>query len=264
MKPVPACTPHPVVFVGAGPGSADLITLRGARALEQATVVLYDALTDPALRAHAPDAHWVDVGKRGFGHATAQARINALLVQYAQAGEQVVRLKGGDPSVFGRLEEELAALAEHELSFAVIPGVSAALAAAAASARPLTRRGAGRSVAWSTAMTAQNELKVGRRADTEVFYMASQQLAALGPQLMAAGWPADATVCAVSRAGWPDARVSEHALHDLAQAGSLHAGRPTVVTVGIGAQAVRSAAASPPAPADCGASSITPSLALKF
>ena len=101
-----------VIFIGAGPGAADLITLRGARALAQADVVLFDALTDPLLREFAPKANWIHVGKRGFCDSVAQTQINALLVQSAQAGLCVVRLKGGDPSVFGRLEEELLALAQ--------------------------------------------------------------------------------------------------------------------------------------------------------
>ncbi len=84
-----------VVFVGAGPGAADLITVRGARALAHADVVLHDALTDPALRDLAPCATWIDVGKRGFCDSTAQARIDALLVQHARRGARVVRLKGG-------------------------------------------------------------------------------------------------------------------------------------------------------------------------
>ena len=226
--------PH-VVFIGAGPGSADLITVRGARLLSQAQVVLFDALTDPALREHAPQARWVDVGKRGFGHATGQAAINALLVQEAQTHAHVVRLKGGDPSVFGRLEEELQALAAHGIGFEVVPGVTAALAAAAHTARPLTRRGHGRSVSLTTAMTQLGVLQATRTADTEVFYMAGRQLGALAAKLMEAGWPADAPALVVSRAGWPDARVSEHRVADLANAESLHAGRPAVVTVGAGA-----------------------------
>ena len=100
-----------VVFVGAGPGAADLITLRGAKHLANANVVLFDALTDPALRSLAPQAKWVNVGKRGFDQATEQATINQLLVRMAQKHAVVVRLKGGDPSIFGRLEEELQALA---------------------------------------------------------------------------------------------------------------------------------------------------------
>jgi uroporphyrin-III C-methyltransferase len=234
-----------VVFVGAGPGSADLITVRGARRLAEADVVLFDALTDPALRDLAPNALWVDVGKRGFCHATGQARIDALLVHHARAQRTVVRLKGGDPSVFGRLEEELQALAAAGIECEVVPGVTAALAAAAHTQRPATRRGAGRSVALATAMTQQGALQAGRHADTEVFYMAGRQLGALARALRRAGWPADAPVCVVSRAGWPDAVASDHRLDELAAAAVLHAGRPTVVTVGVGAGALPRPSARP-------------------
>lgn len=228
----------PVVFVGAGPGAADLITLRGAQRLAQAEVVLHDALTDPALRAMAPQAQWLDVGKRGFCDSTGQARINALLVRHALAGRAVVRLKGGDPSVFGRLEEELLALAEAGVPSEVVPGITAALAAAATQQRPLTRRGAGRSVALTTAMTRSGELRAARSADTEVFYMAGRQLGALARRLQDAGWPADTPANVVSRAGWPDQIATDHRVGALAEAALLHAGRPTVVTVGVGAQAV--------------------------
>lgn len=228
----------PVVFVGAGPGAADLITLRGAHALAAAEVVLHDALTDPALRDLAPRARWVDVGKRGFCHATGQTRINALLVKHARAGVAVVRLKGGDPSIFGRLEEELEALSAAGIPAEVVPGVTAAIAAAAATQRPLTRRGRGRSVALATAMTREGDLHAERTADTEVFYMAGRQLPALARRLAAAGWAADTPVLVVSRAGWPDQIASDHRLATLAEASLVHSGRPTVVTVGVGATAV--------------------------
>jgi uroporphyrin-III C-methyltransferase len=228
-----------VVFIGAGPGVADLITLRGAQRLREAAVVLYDALTDPALRELAPQARWVDVGKRGFSHAMAQEAINAQLLEHARAASgPVVRLKGGDPSLFGRLEEELQCLQAAGIETEVVPGVTAALAAAAATQRPLTRRGSGRSVSLATAMTRTGALQVGRHADTEVFYMAGRQLSALAQALLDAGWPADAPVLAVSRAGWPDQQATEHRLQALAQGDPLaqpHAGRPTVVTVGAGA-----------------------------
>lgn len=227
-----------VIFIGAGPGAADLITLRGARCLAQADVVLHDALTDPALREYAPQARWIHVGKRGFCDSTGQAAINALLVKHARANALVVRLKGGDPSVFGRLEEELEALGAAGIAAEVVPGVTAALAAAADTRRPLTRRGSGRSVALSTAMTREGALRAGRTADTEVFYMAGKQLAALARRLSAAGWSADTPVSVVSRAGWPDVLHSAHHVADLATASLLHAGRPTVVTVGAGARAV--------------------------
>lgn len=229
-----------VVFIGAGPGDADLITLRGARRLAQADVVLFDALTDPALREMAPEARWIDVGKRGFCASTAQTTIDALLVRMAREHRCVVRLKGGDPSIFGRLEEELQALAAAGIECEVVPGVTAAIAAAAATQRPLTRRGSGRSVSLATAMTATPGagVQAGRHADTEVFYMAGRQLGALSRQLLRAGWPVDTPALVVSRAGSPDQVASEHSVGSLASASVLHAGRPAVVTVGAGARAV--------------------------
>ena len=224
-----------VVFIGAGPGAADLITVRGAARLRAADVVLFDALTDPALRELAPTARWINVGKRGFSDSAGQPTINALLVKHAQESAVVVRLKGGDPSVFGRLEEELEALAAAGIDCEVVPGVTAAMAAAAGSRRPLTRRGTGRSVSLATAMTREGEIQAGRCADTEVFYMAGKQLAALARKLLAAGWPGETPACVVSRAGWHDALQSEHRVDDLGGAAMLHAGRPTVVTVGAGA-----------------------------
>ena len=252
-----------VVFVGAGPGRGDLITLRGADRLRWAEVVLFDALADPALRSLAPQARWIDVGKRGFtgvahGRQRAssgadrgggQTAINALLVKHALDGRRVVRLKGGDPSVFGRLEEELEALAARGIDCEVVPGVTAASAAAAATRRPLTRRGVGRSVALTTAMTHDLDIAAGRHADSEVFYMAGKQLAALSRRLVDAGWPADTPALAVSRAGWPDETASQHCIETLAQATPVHSGRPTVVIVGVGAKPVDSssspAAAAP-------------------
>ena len=227
-----------VVFIGAGPGAADLITLRGAARLREADVVLFDALTDPALRELAPLARWVNVGKRGFADSTGQATISALLVKHAHESAMVVRLKGGDPSVFGRLEEELEALAAAGIDCEVVPGVTAATAAAAATQRPLTRRGSGRSVSLTTAMTHDGNLQAARTADTEVFYMAGKQLASLSRKLLAAGWLADAPVSVVSCAGWPHQLHSDHSVDALGGAAMLHAGRPTVVTVGAGARPV--------------------------
>jgi uroporphyrin-III C-methyltransferase len=234
-----------VVFIGAGPGAADLITLRGAQRLAQADVVLHDALTDPALRKLAPGARWIDVGKRGFCDSTAQTKIDALLVRMAQVHALVVRLKGGDPSIFGRLEEELQALAGAGIECEVVPGVTAAIAAAAATQRPLTRRGKGRSVALTTAMSRDGELRASRNADTEVFYMAGRQLGALARRLVKAGWPAHTPVLVVSQAGRPDQLASDHRVATLAAASVLHAGRPTVVTVGAGAAPVAARAATP-------------------
>lgn len=238
-----------VIFIGAGPGAADLITVRGAARLAQADVVLVDALTDPTLRELAPHARWIDVGKRGYtgprgsqggaaGDHSGQTAIDALLVRHASEGRMVVRLKGGDPSVFGRLEEELEALARAGIDCEVVPGVTAAVAAAAATQRPLTRRGQGRSVSLATAMTREGRVQATRHADTEVFYMAGRRLAALSRRLVAAGWSEATPVSVVSRAGWPDQLHSDHTVAELARAAMLHAGRPTVVTVGAGAAAL--------------------------
>lgn len=258
--PSPSQPPGRVAFVGAGPGQADLITLRGAQRLAQAAVVLTDALVDPALRDLAPQARWLHVGKRGFADSTGQQAINALLIRSARevgSSGLVVRLKGGDPSLFGRLEEELQAMALAGIACEVVPGVTAALAAAAAAQRPLTRRGAGRSVSFATAMTrdgaaaapngpdspAPSDQHTGAAparttADTEVFYMAGKQLGALARRLARAGWPAQVEVCVISRAGWPDQLHSDHTLDTLGHASMLHAGRPTVVVVGAGARSL--------------------------
>ena len=261
---------HPVVFVGAGPGLSDLITLRGADRLRSAEVVLFDSLADPDLRRLAPQARWIDVGKRGFSgvahgrtgavrggeNSSGQVAINALLVRHALDGRRVVRLKGGDPSVFGRLEEELEALAAHGIESEVVPGVTAASAAAASTLRPLTRRGFGRSVTLATAMTREGSVAAGRHADTEVFYMAGRQLAALSSRLIAAGWPADTPAIVISRAGWPDEIASDHIVGSLARATPLHAGRPTVVTVGAGAEPIAS-----PSPARSASSRVIEAMA---
>ena len=236
-----------VVFIGAGPGAADLITVRGLARLREAQVVLFDALTDPALRDAAPDARWINVGKRGFSaDSTGQQRINELLVSEARANDRVVRLKGGDPSVFGRLEEELQALAAAGIEAEVVPGITAAVAAAALTQRPLTRRGVGRSVAFSTAMTHNGELEARRSADTEVFYMAGRQLDSLAHKLLEVGWAASTPALVVSRAGWPDQRISTLTVGRLGEAVATHAGLPTIVTVGAGAVAITAAAPQSP------------------
>lgn len=229
-----------VIFIGAGPGATDLITLRGARWLGKADVVLFDALTDPELRDMAPQAEWIDVGKRGYAHAMAQERINALLVEHGSRSDiaVVARLKGGDPNLFGRLEEELIALDQAGISCEVVPGVTSAIAAAAGTHRPLTRRGVGRSVSFATAMTRSGEVQGCRSADTEVFYMAGQKLAILAEQLLQVGWSVETPVLLVSDAGTRQEQASEATVGRLASAGERHAGRPTIVIVGAGARPV--------------------------
>lgn len=234
-----------VSFVGAGPGAVDLLTLRGLQRLQAADIVLADALIDTGFRALAPQAHWVDVGKRGFCRSTPQAQINALLVEAAGRHARVVRLKGGDPSLFGRLEEELNALQAEGIASEVIPGVTAALAAAADAAQPLTRRGRGRQVVFQTAVSRDAlEPQLGpdaralHRPDTQVFYMAGRQMTALARSLREAGWPLDTPVLVVSRAGCADSITSRHTLLNLDSASVRHAGRPAIITLGVGAESL--------------------------
>jgi uroporphyrinogen III methyltransferase/synthase len=132
---------HGIVhLVGAGPGDPGLITVRGRELLEQAQVVIYDALSDPRLLAHAPDAQHIYVGKRAAAHSFTQEQINALLVEHGRAGKRVVRLKGGDPFVFGRGGEECEALRDAGIAFEVVPGITAAIAAPAYAGIPVTHR----------------------------------------------------------------------------------------------------------------------------
>jgi uroporphyrin-III C-methyltransferase len=208
--------------------------------LQAADIVLADALIDSAFQSLAPQAQWVNVGKRGFCRSTPQDRINALLVEAAQSHARVVRLKGGDPSLFGRLEEELLALQACSVPFEVVPGVTAALAAAADAGQPLTRRGRGRHVVLQTAVS--HEALEARttsgpaRPDTQVFYMAGRQMPALARSLRQAGWPAETAVVVTSRAGCADSIASRHTLATLESASVRHAGRPAVITLGVGAE----------------------------
>jgi uroporphyrin-III C-methyltransferase / precorrin-2 dehydrogenase / sirohydrochlorin ferrochelatase len=171
-----------VWLVGAGPGGADLLTLAARDALAHADVVLHDALVEPeVLRLVRQGARVVDVGKRAGGPRVPQERINALLLEAARAGEEVVRLKGGDPFVFARGGEEAAFLAEARVEVRVIPGVSSATAAPALAGIPLTMRGVASSVAFVTAQGAASErADLGRLAaevDTLVVLMALEGLA---------------------------------------------------------------------------------------
>ena len=177
-----------VWLVGAGPGGADLLTLAARDALANADVVLHDALVEPeVLRLVRQGARVVDVGKRAGGRRVPQERINALLLEAARAGEEVVRLKGGDPFVFARGGEEAAFLAEACVEVRVIPGVSSATAAPALAGIPLTMRGVASSVAFVTAQGAGSaKADLGRLAaevDTLVVLMALEGLAGTARRL---------------------------------------------------------------------------------
>ena len=194
-----------VYLVGAGPGAPDLLTLRAARLLDEADIVLHDALVHPATLALARRARVIDVGKRYGKVSTEQRFINRALVEAARTHEVVVRLKGGDPMIFGRAQEELDALREAGIEFEVVPGVTAALAAAATLGVSLTRRGIARTVAFLTPRVGKDEtasewLQAALAADSVILYMAAGASQAIAAALIEAGKPAATPVALVESA----------------------------------------------------------------
>src|SRR5580693_4315021 len=180
-----------VYLIGAGPGAADLITVRGARLVGLADVVLHDALVEPAMLEYAPHARKIAVGKRCGQLSTAQQFINKQIVDAAQEHAVVVRLKGGDPMLFGRADEEMRALEAAGIEYEVVPGITAALASAATLQRSLTLRGVARSVAFVTHSRApdSDEIRERASADSLVFYMGRDSAPTIARELIDAGRP---------------------------------------------------------------------------
>ena len=178
-----------VYLVGAGPGAADLITVRGAKLLAQADIVFHDALVEPEMLALCPQATLVPVGKRCGKLSSAQYFINKRLVDAAHKYSIVVRLKGGDPMLFGRADEELSTLKDAGIAVEVVPGITAALAGAASIGQSLTLRGISRSVAFVTLAQAADNPGLGEplanpSADTLVYYMGRKDAARIAQQLI--------------------------------------------------------------------------------
>lgn len=214
-----------VYLIGAGPGAADLITVRGARLLGEAQVVLHDALVSPEMLAWCPQAQLVEVGKRCGKRSTAQLFINRQIVDMATKYERVVRLKGGDPMLFGRADEELQALEAAGIDYEVVPGITAALAAASAIRKPLTKRGVSRSVAFATQAKAADgtelpasaaDIERDVKADTLVYYMGRDQAAVIAAQLIAFGKPGSTPAWVVEAASTPRQRSREFTLRQMA------------------------------------------------
>ena len=222
-----------VYLVGAGPGAADLITVRGARLLGEAEVVLYDALVTPDMLALCPQAELIPVGKRSGQRSTAQTVINEKLVDCAHRYRHVVRLKGGDPMLFGRADEELRALEEAGVEVEVVPGITTAVAAAAATLQPLTKRGVARSVAFFTSSTApdQPDHPALPETDTLVQYMGGREAAATAERLLAEGRRPDLPVVIVENCSRADQRVQRLTLADLAHGLDVAHG-PVLVMIG--------------------------------
>lgn len=201
-----------VSLVGAGPGSADLITLRGLQRLQTADVVYYDRLADPALLRHArKGASLIYVGKAPGCHAMPQAQINQLLVQSAQAGQQVVRLKCGDPGIFGRGAEEADAMNAAGVAWEIVPGVTSACAAAASARSFLTERGQTERLILATGHLrhdgAQDWATTAQAGTTLACYMGVSQAGAITQGLLGAGWPAESAVQVISKAQTRDEQV---------------------------------------------------------
>ena len=178
-----------VYLVGAGPGAADLITVRGAKLLAQADIVFHDALVESEMLALCPQATLVPVGKRCGKLSSAQHFINKRLVDAAHKYSIVVRLKGGDPMLFGRADEELSTLKDAGIAVEVVPGITAALAGAASIGQSLTLRGISRSVAFVTLAQAADNPSLGEplanpSADTLVYYMGRKDAARIAQQLI--------------------------------------------------------------------------------
>ncbi|CAM3723946.1 uroporphyrinogen-III C-methyltransferase [Polynucleobacter antarcticus] len=191
-----------VYLVGAGPGAADLISVRGARLLEQADIVFYDALVEPEMLEICSQAKLIPVGKRCGKLSSVQQFINKRLVDAAKQYAVIVRLKGGDPMLFGRADEELQALRNAGIKVEVVPGITAALAGAAAIGQSLTLRGVSRSVAFVTMAQGDDNVLLGQpisqpSADTLVYYMGRKDAVKIASQLLATNVPqhrADTTV----------------------------------------------------------------------
>jgi uroporphyrinogen III methyltransferase/synthase len=236
-----------VYLVGAGPGRADLITVRGADLLKEADCIIYDKLANPALLKFArPDVELIAVPKRISAGSVTQTRINELIVEKASAGKTVVRLKGGDPCVFGRCAEELAVLIESGIDFEIVPGVTAAIAAADYSGIILTDREYSSQVVFVTGQEAEGKQQtnidwqlLAKFPGTMVFYMAVSNLGSIAERLIKNGMKPDTPAAVVADATFPTQKVVKAALIDIdRKCKDANIEPPAIVIIG--------AAANPP------------------
>lgn len=234
MSPAPGT----VYLVGAGPGDPELITVRGLRLLRGADVVIHDRLIAPELlQEPRSDAEIVDA-RKAFGRGgDAQVRINASMIEWARKGKSVVRLKGGDPVIFGRGGEELIACRDAGVNCVVVPGVTSAIAAPAAVGIPITHRDVSRSFAVVTAhingqgmmVAADYHALVG--IDTVIIMMGRSNLADTARKLITAGWPADTPAACIERATLPEQRVTRATLERIADAADRDDLRTPAITI---------------------------------
>lgn len=226
-----------VSLVGAGPGDPALLTRRAASRLRAADLVLFDALVDERVVAFAARAQRFFVGKRAGRHALTQDEISSIMIRAARRGRRVVRLKGGDPFVFGRGGEEAQALKAAGVPFDVVPGVSSLLAGPALAGIPVTHRGVASSVLVTTghdeALLAEQVSHVPPDRVTLVVAMGHARRAAIAAVLRAAGWPAETPAAVVAGASWPGQSVWRGTIERLEQGeGGLDADAPALLVVG--------------------------------
>lgn len=228
-----------VVLVGAGPGDPELLTLKALRALQDADVILYDRLVSPGVLDMARrDATQICVGKAADGPSTSQEHINSLLIEHARAGRRVVRLKGGDPFIFGRGGEELEALARAGISFSVVPGITAAAGSAAYAGIPLTHRDHAHTVTFVTGHNDRdgkepNWAALAQAGQTVVFYMGLGRVAHITQRLMEHGAPASRPAALVAHATTPQQRILGATLATLAlEASRAQLESPALLVVG--------------------------------
>ncbi|HET7718311.1 MAG TPA: uroporphyrinogen-III C-methyltransferase [Bauldia sp.] len=236
---LPRLMPGHVWLVGAGPGDPGYLTLHAVSALAQADVIVHDALIDDRVAALArPDARLEPAGKRGHQPSAEQAAISARLVELARAGERIVRLKGGDPFVFGRAGEEMLALAGAGIPFRIVSGVTAGLAGAAAALIPPTLRGINQAVIFATGHGAGDGPRIdwaslAATGQPLVIYMAMHQLDGIAADLLAGGLAPETPAAVVASATLPDQRILVSRLDRIAaEAGAQGIGPPAVVVVG--------------------------------
>ncbi|MCC7272432.1 MAG: uroporphyrinogen-III C-methyltransferase [Alphaproteobacteria bacterium] len=243
-EPPPAGIVH---LVGAGPGDPELLTLKALRAIEEAEVVIHDDLVAPEILARARvDALRIPVGKRAGRPATTQAEINALLVRHARGGSRVVRLKGGDPFIFGRGGEELEELRAHGVPFVVVPGITAALGCAASLDLPLTHRDHASALTIVTGRGRPGEeppLPADPR-HTLAIYMGAADAVGIGERLMAGGLSGATPVAIVENGTRADERVRFGTLAGLGALAAVHrGGGPALILIGETVALARGAAA---------------------
>ncbi|MCG1004327.1 MULTISPECIES: uroporphyrinogen-III C-methyltransferase [Halobacterium] len=235
-----------VYLVGSGPGDPELLTVKAARLLEDADVVLHDKLPGPAILSEIPEDKREDVGKRAGGERTPQSEINARMVELAREGNDVVRLKGGDPFVFGRGGEEMVYLADHDVPFEVVPGISSAVAAPAAADIPVTHRDHASSVSFVTGHEdpTKDESAVDWQAladtgGTIVVLMGVGKLPDYTKALRDAGMDPETPVALVEKGTRPGQKVATGTLDTIVEARDEVGIEPPAVTVVGGVAGVR-------------------------